>query len=536
MTDGERLRRLAADTFGWRRLRPEQLRAMEHLMAGHDVLAVLPTGAGKSAIYQVPALLLDGPTLVVSPLIALQQDQREGIEDSRAPDAVVLNSAQTEEENRQAWAALREGTAEYVFLSPEQLAKDDLVDALAELGVSLFVVDEAHCVSSWGHDFRPDYLRLGPVLARLGHPRTVALTATAAPPVRQDITRRLGLRDHREVMASFDRPNLRLSVERFTEDARKRAAVVERVRELTGVGLLYAATRKDTEYYADELASTGQRVAHYHAGMAANARERVHQDFLDGAVDVVVATSAFGMGIDKPDVRFVVHASVPDSLDSYYQQIGRAGRDGEPADAVLFYRAEDLGLQRFLTASAAPEDAIGDVTRVLGEHDEPVTPQQVRQEVDASAHRATRAINLLEEVGAVTADADGLLSATDAEDPVGQAVETAEARERLVRSRVEMVRGYAETTDCRRKRLLGYFGEHLPEPCGNCDTCAAGTAGQGEPESGEFPVDASVRHREWGHGVVTESTEDRVTVLFDDAGYRTLSVDAVRDGDLLTRD
>ncbi|MGW5049611.1 RecQ family ATP-dependent DNA helicase [Actinokineospora sp. NPDC004072] len=534
MTQSDRLRRLAAETFGWPRLHPEQLAAMEHIMAGRDVLAVLPTGAGKSAIYQVPALLLDGPTVVVSPLIALQQDQQEGIEGSRAPDAVVLNSAQSEAENRAAWAALGDGTAEYVFLSPEQLAKDELVDALAELGVSLFVVDEAHCVSTWGHDFRPDYLRLGPVLQRLGHPRAVALTATAAPPVRQDIARRLGLRDHREVMASFDRPNLHLAVDRFTSDDRKRAAVVDAVRERSGVGLLYAATRKDTEYYAGELAAAGVRVAHYHAGMAAGDRERVHEDFLSGAVDVVVATSAFGMGIDKPDVRFVVHASVPDSLDSYYQQIGRAGRDGEPADAVLCYRSEDLGLQRFLTASGTPEDTIGEVARVLDAHDEPLAPGEVRAAVDAAPGRTTRAMNLLEEAGAVTADAEGRLRPTDAPDPVDRAVETAEARERLVRTRVEMVRAYAETTGCRRIRLLAYFGEDLPDPCGNCDNCDAGTARPTGPASAEFPLNASVRHSKWGHGVVTESSQDRITVLFDDAGYRTLSVDAV--ADLLTRE
>ena len=176
---------MAAEIFGWSQLRDEQLRAMEQVMAGHDVLAVLPTGAGKSAIYQVPALLLAGPTVVVSPLIALQQDQLEGIEDTRAPEAVALNSTQSSDEQKQAWKAIRQGQAEYTFLSPEQLSKEEVVDALADLGVSLLVVDEAHCVSAWGHDFRPDYLRLGPVIERLGHPRVLALTATAAPPIRR---------------------------------------------------------------------------------------------------------------------------------------------------------------------------------------------------------------------------------------------------------------------------------------------------------------------------------------------------------------
>src|SRR3712207_3208123 len=231
---------------------------MEGLMAGRDVLAVLPTGAGKSAIYQVPALLLPGPTLVVSPLLALQQDQVDGIDASSAPEAVAVNSAQRSADRRHAWKAVGEGDAEYLFLSPEQLAKDEVVDELARLNVGLFVVDEAHCVSAWGHDFRPDYLRLGPVIERLGHPPVAALTATAALPVRNDIVTRLRLRDHAEVIASFDRPNLRLAVEHASDERRKRDSVVLRVRTFmadpeTPRGLVYTASRNDTDFYADEL-------------------------------------------------------------------------------------------------------------------------------------------------------------------------------------------------------------------------------------------------------------------------------------------
>ena len=544
-TTREQLRRVAAETFGWSQLRAEQLTAMEHVMAGHDVLVVLPTGAGKSAIYQVPALLVEGLTLVVSPLIALQHDQLEGIEDTRAPQAVAVNSAQRRGEHQQAWQAIRHGQAQYAFLAPEQLAKDDVLNALADQHVSLFVVDEAHCVSAWGHDFRPDYLRLGRVIERLGQPRVLALTATAAPPVRRDIVARLGLREHYEVIASFDRPNLHLAVERFTDDTDKRHAVIARIRTLTADpatrrGLVYAASRKQTEFYAGELAQCGVRVAAYHAGMAAADRERVHQQFLADELDVVVATSAFGMGIDKPDVRFVTHASVPESVDSYYQQIGRAGRDGHDAEITLFYRPEDLALQTFLTASTAPQETLGEVAQVLGDHPEPMRPADLKDQLSASAAQCSRALNLLEQAGAVDTTSEGHLQYVDPDLPpdqaVHRAVDAAQIHQRLIRSRIEMMRGYAETTGCRRQYLLGYFGEHLGRPCGNCDTCAAGTAQEQPAADGEFTWGSRVRHAEWGHGVIMSIEQDRLTVLFDDVGYKTLSLPTVQKHNLLVAD
>ncbi|KDN18948.1 RecQ family ATP-dependent DNA helicase [Amycolatopsis rifamycinica] len=539
----DELQRIAAEKFGWRQLTGEQLEAMEQVMAGHDVLAVLPTGAGKSAIYQVPALLLDGPTLVVSPLIALQNDQIEGIGESRAPEAVALNSSQRAAERKHAWEALRRGTAEYLFLSPEQLASDEVLDAVAELGVSLFVVDEAHCVSAWGHDFRPDYLRLAPVIERLGHPRVIALTATAALPVRADIVARLGLRDHREVLASFDRPNLRLGVDPLPNDDDRHQAVITRTRALTAdpatrPGLVYVTSRKDAEAYTAELAAEGVRVAAYHAGMKAADRERVHEEFLRGELDAVVATSAFGMGIDKADLRFVLHAAAPDSLDTYYQQIGRAGRDGEPAEITLYHRPRDLGRQKFLTAAKAPEQALAEVATTLSGHGAPLKPSELGKKLNVSAAQRTRAVNLLEQTGAVAVTADGRLeyrkSAVDPGQAVEQGVEAAEAHQRLIRSRIEMMRGYAETTGCRRQFLLGYFGEQLEQPCGNCDTCIAGTAEAVSSGGGAFPANSAVEHAEWGPGVVMSADEDTLTVVFDDHGYKTLSAQAVQENDLLT--
>jgi ATP-dependent DNA helicase RecQ len=537
--------RTAREVFGWSDLHAEQREAIDALLDDHDVLAVLPTGAGKSAIYQLPALLREGPTVVVSPLLALQQDQIEALNAHLGEDdaAVAVNSAERVAERREAWQAVKSGEARYLFLAPEQLAKDDVVDQLAELDLGLFVVDEAHCVSAWGHDFRPDYLRLAPVIERLNHPPVVALTATAALPVRRDIVARLGLRDHREVVASFDRPNLTLRVEHETDDRAKRTGVITRVRALTADpqtrrGLLYTASRKDAEFYASELAQEGVHAAAYHAGMKAADRERVHEQFLADEVEVVCATSAFGMGIDKPDVRFVVHASAPESLDSYYQQIGRAGRDGESGEIVLFYRAEDLHLQRFLTDGRAPENVLEDVVEAVEDADGPVRPAELAEDVDASPAARTRAVNLLEQAGALTTTDDGRLDYVDddrdPEQAVEDAVEVAEQHQELIRSRIEMMRGYAETTGCRRQFLLGYFGERYPHPCGNCDTCEAGTAQDDRPaEGGLFRRNAEVEHAEWGHGVVMSVEADRVTVLFDSVGYKTLARAAVEEQDLL---
>ncbi|MGW0364732.1 RecQ family ATP-dependent DNA helicase [Streptomyces sp. NPDC002990] len=550
-----RLERTAAEVFGWENFRPGQRAAMEAVLAGRDTLVVMPTGAGKSAVYQVAALCLAGPTVVVSPLLALQRDQIAGLLRHGAPGGVAVNSDQAAEQTNAAWEAVRSGEAEYLFLSPEQLANDEVVERLAAARPALFVVDEAQCVSTWGHDFRPAYLRLSQALQRVGRPTVLALTATAAPPVREEIVERLGMRDPAVVVAGFDRPNISLEVRRFTEEQERRRAVVERAAAEPKPGIVYAATRKDTEQYAAELAGLGLVAAPYHAGLRAGERSRVHDDFLSSRLDVVVATSAFGMGIDKEDVRFVLHAALPGSIDAYYQEIGRAGRDGEPAVAVLHYRPQDTGMQNFFAARGPGQDTLAEVAVQLHEHEEPLALDDLREETGLSRHRATAAANLLEQAGAATTDEEGAIAAAPdmtPEEAAERASEAAAARRRLERSRVEMMRAYAETTGCRRRLLLGYFGEAYEAPCGSCDVCqsagsdapaadptagASGTdAGPSEhPAAAEFPAGTRVRHREWGDGMVLSEEGDRITVLFDSMGYRTLSLAAVSEQDLLAR-
>jgi RecQ family ATP-dependent DNA helicase len=532
-----RIRRVAREVFDWRELRPGQGEAMDHLLRGRDVLVVMPTGSGKSAVYQVPAQLLKGPTIVISPLIALQRDQVLSLAERNAGGAVVVNSAQSAGSSAESLERIRAGAAEYVFLSPEQLAKPEIVRRLAEARPSLIAIDEAHCVSAWGHDFRPDYRRLGNVIERLGHPPVIALTATAAPPVREDIVATLGLRDVRQVVRGFDRPNIALGVRRYAEESTKRRALVADAAGRSGLGLVYVATRRDAEAYAKELAAAGLHAEAYHAGMRASERERVHLRFSRDDLDVVVATSAFGMGIDKPNVRYVLHSAPPESPDSYYQEIGRAGRDGEPADAVLYYRSEDLGLRRFFNSGKPDEDSLRRIATLLREHGGPVDPGSLRATIGIGASKLTGLVNLLQHADAVELTGHGDLYYAERdltpEQAVTDAMELDDTRRRVDDSRIDMMRGYAETTGCRRRYLLEYFGEPYPGACGNCGNCADGPVGTAD-EDGPFPMHSEVVHAAWGPGTVMRAEPDRITVLFEANGYKTLSLDAVQRDALLT--
>jgi len=536
----------ARDVFGWASLREGQLEAVRAPVSGRDVLAVMPTGYGKSAVYQLAGTLLGGVTVVVSPLIALQDDQVRSLRGMHGRVAVAINSAQSESENDRAWSEVEGGESCFVFMSPEQLAKEHVVTRLLARGVSLVTIDEAHCVSAWGHDFRPDYLGLGEVIDRLGHPPVVALTATGSGPVRDDIVDRLGLRDALVLARGFDRPNISLEVVRHESDDDKRRAVVQQVVDAVGPGLVYVATRADAERYADALQARGIRAAAYHAGLPDAHREDVHERFIDGRIDVVVATSAFGMGIDKPDVRFVVHEAVTDSVDSYYQEVGRAGRDGEVARATLHYRAEDLGLRTFFASGVPSHESISRAFAAI-KKSPGLSLSQLADELDVSARSARALVNLLEESTLVTSTASGLNAVGRRSPTVAARIasEKAAALHRVEKSRVQMVRGYAETLECRRIFLLGYFGESLAAPCGNCDTCSSGSAAtefalehtmpsRDGDSPAAYPLNTRVRHTRWGEGAVMRVEEDRITVFFDDEGYKVLSIEAVQQHRLLT--
>ncbi|WP_199336935.1 RecQ family ATP-dependent DNA helicase [Oscillatoria sp. FACHB-1407] len=344
------LHQVAQERFGYEELRSGQEAAIQSVLQGHDTLAVMPTGSGKSAIYQMAAFLIPGVTVVVSPLLALQRDQAKAIADQDVGEASVINSTLNTAERQKAFEQLEEGDLEFLFLAPEQFNQAETLERLQAAKPSLFVVDEAHCISSWGHDFRPDYLRLNQVVEALGHPRILALTATAAPPVRAEIVERLGMKNAAVIVQGFDRPNLALSVNRFESADEKQDSLLKQIAQVDKPGIVYIATRKRAEELAEALTEQGWRSHFYHAGMRAADRQQVEAAFMADEIDVLVATTAFGMGVDKPNVRFVFHADISDSIDSYYQEIGRAGRDGEPARAVLFYKPEDLNLRRFFAS------------------------------------------------------------------------------------------------------------------------------------------------------------------------------------------
>ncbi len=386
-----------AEVFGYPEFRPHQREIVEHAIGGGDAFVLMPTGGGKSLCYQVPALHRPGTAIVVSPLISLMKDQVDALR-ANGVAAAYLNSSLSSEEAAQVVRDLRAGALDLLYVAPERLMLDGFIELLRTVELALFAIDEAHCVSQWGHDFRPEYVQLGGLRALFPDVGLLALTATADDTTREDVRARLHLLDAPVFAAGFDRPNIRYTV---ADKTNARTQLKRFLDERHGEsGIVYCLTRKRVDEVAKRLKDDGFRAAAYHAGMAADKRSRVQERFLRDEVDVVVATVAFGMGIDKPDVRFVVHYDCPKNIEGYYQETGRAGRDGLPAEALLLF-----GLQDVVTA------------RMLVERGEN------RDQVRIESHK------------------------------------------------LDAMVGFAEAVTCRRRVLLGYFGEALEQDCGNCDVC-----------------------------------------------------------------
>ena len=473
------LRRTLRRRFGFRSLREGQEEVIRSVLDGRDTLAILPTGAGKSLCYQLPATSLPGMTVVVSPLLSLIKDQVEKLEELGFEPAQV-NSALTAREESAVLEEIANSRRDFVFVTPERLAQPEFLETLRQNQVSLFVIDEAHCLSDWGHDFRPAYLELRGAISALGDPPVLALTATASERVIDDIRRHLGREEMQVIDTGLYRENLKLSVLQTPDEEHKLAALGRLLKTTEGIGIVYTATVRDCEAVADHLASLGHAVARYHGRMRTRDRIEAQDRFMAGELAAIVATNAFGLGIDKPDIRFVVHYSLPGSLESYYQEAGRAGRDGEPSDCVLLYQAKDRNTQQFFLNGRYPTaehfTAVYRALERLGADGESVTATAVQEAVPSVPRTKTSVvIAALQELGLAEETGKGKLRLASTGLAAAELEEIAtryREREEGDRERLRRMVHYAQTRLCRWKTLLEPFGETLPEEsCGTCDNC-----------------------------------------------------------------
>ena len=464
----------------------------------------MPTGSGKSLCYQLPAMILDGVTLVVSPLIALMKDQVDALRARDLP-ATFINSSIPEAEQRARIESLRRREHKLVYIAPERFRSSRFNAALQSIPISLFAVDEAHCISTWGHDFRPDYLRLRHVIRSLGNIRTLALTATATPYVRSDIVQQLGLEKPHTFVSGFDRPNLRIEVV-HTEKVKEKIARIKRLSQShDGSGIIYASTRKAVEEVGRELKRAGMSVSTYHAGMSDAVRVRAQDDFMSGRTQMIVATNAFGMGIDKRDIRFVAHYQMPGSIEAYYQEIGRAGRDGLPSTCVLLFNYADKNTHDFFIEGSYPDLAlVKSVYNALLRTE----LKQIQLSTSELAHLAgeknelaiNSALYLLERAGHIERTASNRAENGRRQSRTIVMLDTAplrvdpkhvSGRADLERRKLRELIEFCYTEECYRSHILKYFGDrNRTRECGTCGNCRPTTT---EVRIREIPEEKTVK-------------------------------------------
>ena len=540
-------------TFGLKRLRPGQRSVIERVLAGRNTLAIMPTGAGKSLCYQLPALLLPGRTVVVSPLIALMKDQVESMRECGIA-AVQLNSAIDSDESRSAHAAAVDGTARIVMTTPEKLAEPGFLQELSAHPTSLLVVDEAHCISQWGHDFRPAFLDIGPAIPALGKPAVLALTATATEDVASDISQQLGIARDGIVHTGSYRPNLALQVEQVAREEDKLDRAVTIVRGTQGTGLVYTATVKAAVAVHEALEQAGESVGLYHGKLSAGDRKAAQDAFMDGERRVMVATNAFGLGIDKPDIRFVLHYQLPPGLESYYQEAGRAGRDGKSSLCTLLYLRADKAVQQFFLAGRYPSDddaaALYHALQEPPHEDGAWTLPLLQSALGRPRSKVQVALGLLRRQKIVGVDAQGhvrLLKRGLQPDALATLMAAYRDKRETDRETLERMVFYAQTGQCRWRVLLEHLEGEAPfERCKHCDNCLRIARQEAALERAEAAQahepaheDHAVAHaafttgdivlvKRYGRGEVREASALEVTVSFADGSRRTFHPEFVR--------
>jgi ATP-dependent DNA helicase RecQ len=508
-----RMLALARQWFGIASFRPGQALAIRNVMAGVDTLAIMPTGAGKSLCYQLPSLEFKGVTLVVSPLIALMKDQHDKLE-QLGIEVLRLDSTLTPREEVVAMTRLTRGGPCIAYVTPERLSEPRFRERLTKVQVDLFVVDEAHCISQWGHDFRPAYLSLGEAVRALGRPPVLALTATAPQRVKDDVLAQLGIENASVIDIGLSRPNLRYHVTRTTSERKKQALLLRILEAQEGCGIIYAATVKTVDALADFLHSQGVKAGAYHGRMRAKDRERVQSAFMDRSDPrIMVATNAFGLGVDKQDIRFVIHYNFPGSLESYYQEAGRAGRDGKPANCILLYQPEDKRIQSFflggryptpeqtravaeaLIATSAQQAIAAQLPPLVlpsavagvsaGEPDDEVAfvpderyfvdVKKIAERAETPAKKARVVLSFLKEIGFAIEAPGACFAPITAEPPsldeLARATVRYEQKRAQDRARLASILRYSQSHICRVRLLVTYFGYTDAAPCGTCDNC-----------------------------------------------------------------